>query len=290
MTTVDETTENALGEFLRARRAELKPENVGLPGSKHARRVPGLRREEVAQLAGISADYYNRLEQGRLVASWPVLAAIGRSLQLDTDQMNYLQRLFQPGANAVVSKSRRKATQTIGPQTQRLLTNLKDSAVFVLGRYMDILAWNDLAAALYFDFSALPAEHRNLIWLAFLDADIRSRYMDWETNARECVAYLRMDVARYPNDARLTALVGELSIQDVDFRKWWAAHQVALPTFGQKKIRHPKAGELTMDWQILVCAEDTEQSLLVMSVQEGAPSYDSFLSLKGSCPANSSTT
>ena len=282
MTTKDESTENALGEFLRARRAELKPENVGLPVSKQGRRVPGLRREEVAQLAGISADYYNRLEQGRLVASWPVLSAIGRSLQLDNDQMNYLQRLFQPGASAVLSKSRRKATQTIGPQTMRLLTNLKDSAVFVLGRYMDILAWNDLAAALYFDFSKLPAEHRNMIRLAFLDADIRSRYLDWETNARECVAYLRMDVARYPRDARLNALVGELSIQDADFRKWWAAHQVALPTFGRKKLRHPRVGELALEWQILTCAEDPEQSLLVMSAPEDAPSYGAFLSLKGS--------
>lgn len=259
------STSNALGDFLRARRAELRPADAGLPQGPNARRVPGLRREEVAQLAGISTDYYNRLEQGRLAPSRPVLAAIGRSLRLDGDQMAYLQRLVQAGPG----RMRRRPVQTVGPQTARLLGMLNQVAAVVVGRYMDVLAWNPVAAALLGDFGRLPPEQRNFIRMAFLDPELRARYLDWESAGRECVAYLRMDVARYPDDTRLNALVGELSVQDPAFRAWWASHQVAVPTCGQKRLRHPEAGLLTLDWQMLGCAEDPEQSLYVMSAPAG---------------------
>ena len=277
MTQPLQPTRNELGEFLRARRAELGPAEVGLPAGPQTRRVPGLRREEVAQMAGISTDYYNRLEQGRLAPSRPALAAIGRSLRLDADQMAYLLGLVQSGAR----RSSRRTTQTIGPQTARLMELLPDAAVMIVGRYLDVLAWNPVAAALLTDFGALPIDQRNLLRMAFLDPEARARYVDWETVAREGVAYLRMDVARYPDDARLNALVGELSVQDADFRTWWASHQVAMATFGQKRFRHPQAGLLTLDWQMLGCAEDPEQTLYVISAPAGSPSAEALASWRG---------
>ncbi|MET4578098.1 helix-turn-helix domain-containing protein [Ottowia thiooxydans] len=258
---------NALGDFLRARRAEVRPTEVGLPLGVNARRVPGLRREEVAQLAGISSDYYNRLEQGRLMPSAPVLAAIGRGLKLDTDQTAYLRRLVQGAPHGSVSRP----LQTVGPQTARLIALLGPVSVVVFGRCLDVLGWNAVAAELLGDFSACPANERNFIRMAFLDPGVRARYVDWETSGRQCVAYLRMDMARYPDDARLNALVSELSEKDADFRTWWTSHQVAIPSCGQKSVMHPVVGQLTLDWQMLGCAEDPDQMIYIMSAPSGQP-------------------
>lgn len=268
------SNKNALGEFLRVRRGELRPAEVGLPDSLKARRVPGLRREEVAQLAGISTDYYNRLEQGRLLPSAPVLAALSRSLQLDTDQTLYLRRLIQ----GVPHHSASRPFQTVGPQTARLIALLGPVSVVVFGRSLDVLGWNSVAAQLLGDFSACPVNQRNFIRMAFLNPEVRSRLADWKTSGRQCVAYLRMDVARYPDDARTNAMVSELSSLDADFRTWWTSHQVAIPTCGQKRVMHPTAGMLTLDWQMLGCAEDPEQMIYVMS----APSRSSTANLLAS--------
>lgn len=192
---------NELGEFLKARRAELTPARVGLPDSGTLRRVPGLRREEVAQLAAISTDYYTRVEQGRLQASTPVLTTLARALQLDEDQTAYVLGL----ATKRRSRTPRQATQRVRPQLQRLLDQLTDAPALVLGRHMDILAWNSLAAALIKDFDALPRPECNYLRLAFIDPDVRRLFTDWETTARTCVAYLRMDAMQYPDDPRLAA-------------------------------------------------------------------------------------
>lgn len=256
---------NELGAFLRARRAELRPAEVGLPSGPHARRVPGLRREEVAQLAGISIDYYNRLEQGRLTPSRPALSAIARSLKLDADQIAYLHSL-----SLGTTRRARPVQQVVGPQTLRLVDLIRTAGVLVLGRYMDVLAWNRLAIQLFLDFSTVPPEARNMVRLTFLDERIKARYAEWEQVAKECVSYLRMDIARYPSDARLNALVGELSVQDASFRTWWAEHRVAMPSSGLKKIQHPTAGLLALDWQLLSCGEDPEQSLYILSAAAGS--------------------
>lgn len=277
MTDVLPPKKSALGDFLRARRAELLPAEVGLPDSLNARRVPGLRREEVAQLAGISSDYYNRLEQGRLVPSLPVLAAIGRSLRLDTDQTVYLRRLVQTAPHRSVSRP----LQTVGPQTARLIELLGPVCVVVFGRCLDVLAWNSVAAQLLGDFSACPPNQRNFIRMAFLDPVVRARHVDWEASARQCVAYLRMGVAHYPDDARISAMVSELSEADVDFRTWWTSHQVAIPTCGQKRVRHPAAGLLTLDWQMLGCAEDPDQMIYVMSAPSESPTANALANWQG---------
>ncbi|MFJ5110402.1 helix-turn-helix domain-containing protein [Streptomyces sp. NPDC088551] len=261
---------NELGEFLRARRAGLSPRSVGLPDSGSLRRVPGLRREEVAQLAAISTDFYTRLEQGRIQASAPVLAALARVLHLDDDQRDYLFGL----AGKDQKQPRRRALQKVQPQLQRLLDDLTATPAIVLGRRMDVLAWNALAAALVTDFGRIPERHRNYVRLVFTDPAMRTLYSDWETVARTCAAQLRMEAATYPDDPRLTELVGELSVQDPRFREWWAAHHVATLSVGTKKLHHPVAGDLTLDWDTLTASTDPDQQLVIWTAEVGSPSHD----------------
>ena len=263
---------NELGEFLRARRAELSPRAVGLPDTGTPRRVPGLRREEVAQLAAISTDYYTRLEQGRIQASAPVLGAITRVLHLNDDQCDYLFGL----AGRNISRPRRRSGQKVQPQLRRLLDDLTATPAVVMGRRMDVLAWNSLAAALVTDFGQIPEKHRNYIRLIFTDPAVRALYSDWETVARTCVAQLRMEAAKYPDDPRLTALVGELSVQDPHFRRWWAAHHVATLSVGTKVFHHPVAGDLTLDWDTLTASTDPDQQLVIWTAEPGTPSHDAL--------------
>ncbi|MET8331415.1 helix-turn-helix transcriptional regulator [Streptomyces sp. NPDC005181] len=261
---------NELGEFLKTRRAELSPRTVGLPDTRGPRRVKGLRREEVAQLAAISTDYYTRLEQGRIQASGPVLSSLAQVLHLDDDQRDYLFEL----AGKDHAQPRRRATQKVQPQLQRLLDDLSATPAIVMGRGMDILAWNSLAAALITDFAKIPEKKRNYTRILFTDPAMRALYADWESVARTAVAQLRMEAAKYPDDARLTALVGELSVQDADFRQWWAAHHVAARTVGTKVLHHPVAGELTLDWDTLTASTDPDQQLVIWTAQPATPSHD----------------
>ncbi|WP_322761943.1 helix-turn-helix transcriptional regulator [Frankia sp. Cr2] len=261
---------NELGEFLKARRAELSPRTVGLPDIGGPRRVPGLRREEVAQLAAISNDYYTRLEQGRIQPSAPVLAAIARVLRLGDDQRDYVFEL----AGKHTGGPRRRAAQKVQPQLRRMLDDLTATPGMVLGRRMDILAWNSLAAALIVDFAEIPEKKRNYVRLLFSDPAMKMLYPDWETPARNCVAQLRMQAAKYPDDPRLIALVGELSVRDADFRQWWGAHHVAARGGGTKVLNHPVAGELILDWDTLIATTDPEQELVIWTAQPGTPSYD----------------
>lgn len=261
---------NELGEFLKARRSELSLQAVGLPDSRSVRRVPGLRREEVAQLAAISPDYYARLEQGRLQASATVLTTLARVLRLDDDQRAYLLGL----AGKSTDRPRKRTTQQVRPQLRRLLDQLTESPALILGRYTDILAWNPLAAALITEFSEIPEHQRNFVRLAFTDPRTRGMMRDWEDVARTCVAFLRMEAAHNPEDPRLTALVGELCVRDPDFRSWWAEHDVATMISGTKRYRHPVVGDLTLDWDVL--SHTADQQLLVMTAEPGTPSHDAL--------------
>ncbi|MEV8047258.1 helix-turn-helix domain-containing protein [Streptomyces griseoluteus] len=259
-----------LGRFLKARRADLAPADVGLPTAGEHRRVPGLRREEVARLASISVQYYTRVEQGRLQASTPVLVTLAEVLRLDDDQRTYLLELA--GKDASSQQSRPKE-QEVRPQTWRLLEALTVPAV-LLGRRMDILAWNPLAAALLVDFSQLSEKQRNYARLVFSDSEVRRRYMNWQTAAPDCVAFLRMEAARHPDDPLLSELVCELSIKDPHFRRWWAAHNVAAQTTGTKKLHHPLVGELILDWETLVLATDPDQQLVVWTATPNTASQE----------------
>ncbi|MFE8015904.1 MmyB family transcriptional regulator [Streptomyces antibioticus] len=261
-----------LGAFLKARRADLSPRTVGLPEGGGRRRVRGLRREEVAALAAISTDYYTRLEQGRMQASAPVLNTLARVLHLDDDQRTYMFQL----AGRLSDRPARRTVQRAQPRLQRLLDDLATTPGIILGRRMDILAWNPLASALVTDFASVPEKHRNYIRLVFTDPDMRNLYADWSDVAHTCVAQLRMEAARDPENPRLTSLVGELSVQDSDFRRWWAAHHVAVRGVGTKTLRHPVVGELTLDWDTLASTTDTDQQLVVWSAEPGSPSHDAL--------------
>ncbi|MEV0336581.1 helix-turn-helix transcriptional regulator [Nocardia sp. NPDC050717] len=260
-----------LGGFLKARRAELSPEDVGLSvHSAAARRVAGLRREEVADLAAISHDYYTRIEQGRLAPSEPVLDALVRVLRLDDAQRDYAENLVRRADR----RPAKRGQKSVRPQLQRLLDQLTETPALVFGRYLDILAWNHLAAALITDFGQMPPRQRNYVRMVFTDPAMRTLYADWESVARTCVAILRMDAAANPTDPQLTALVGELSIADEQFRQWWAARNVARQEFGSKTLNHPDVGEMTLNWDTFSSSGDSEQHLVLWSAEPGTTSHE----------------
>ncbi|MDQ0585671.1 helix-turn-helix domain-containing protein [Streptomyces rishiriensis] len=261
---------NELGEFLKKRRAQLSPRTVGLPATGRPRRVEGLRREEVAQLASISTDYYTRLEQGRMQASAPVLDTIARVLHLDDDERGYLFQL----AGRTTGRTRRRGVQKVQPPLQRVLEDLTTVPAMIQGRRGDILAWNALAAALVTDFSRVPEKHRNYPRLLFVDPAVRRLYADWQTAAQVTVAQLRMEAAKYPEDPRLIALVGELSMRDQQFAQWWGDHRVAARTVGTKTLLHPVMGEVTLDCDTLTASTDPDQYMTVWTAAPGSPAHD----------------
>jgi transcriptional regulator with XRE-family HTH domain len=267
-----------LSEFLKAKRAAISPEDAGLVSIGRYRRVPGLRREEVAQLAGVSVDYYTRLEQGRMRhASDGVLAGIGRALMLDMTEREYLHSIVKtPGRNTEQTEER-----SVSPETQLLLDSMDHVPAIVLGRCTDVVAWNALGAALFVDFARIVPERRNLARMVFLDPRVRSLYMDWEEVASSFVARLRMDALRYAGSPRLDALVRELSGKDADFRRWWNRHDVQGMTSGRKRLKHPVVGELTLDWQGLQIASAPEQTIVVHMAPRGSDTWRGFERLAG---------
>ena len=274
------TDEPELAEFLKARRSELAPSDVGLPEGPARRRVRGLRREEVAQLAAISTDYYTRLEQGRISPSVPVLDSLGRVLQLTEDQRTYMYELA--GASTATMASRRRARQKIKPFMQRVLDHITDTPAIVMTPTHDILAWNALGAALMVDFGEIPERKRNFLRLIFTDPRMRSLYPDWEGLARSVVSYIRMEAARKPDDPALAELVGELSIRDPQFRQWWAGTHVAFKRRGTRTYDHPVVGEITLDWDALTSDAEPDQQLIIYSAEPGSRSEEALRELSSS--------
>ncbi|MEV5900423.1 helix-turn-helix transcriptional regulator [Streptomyces sp. NPDC052127] len=264
-----------LGEFLKVCRARLGPRTVGLPDSGGPRRVPGLRREEVAQLVGISTHSYARLEQGRAPAPRSVLGTLARVLHLDDEQRDHLFELAASPGRA----PRRRPAQRVHPQLRRILDELQATPALVLGRHLDILAWNPLAAALLTDFDRVPENKRNYARLLFTDPAFRELCLDWRTNARTCVAHLRLEAAKRPGDPGLAALVGELSVADADFRQWWAGRQMTGLRMGTKRLRHPVVGDLTLDWDSLTCTAAPAQKLVIATAAPQTPARDGLLFL-----------
>jgi transcriptional regulator with XRE-family HTH domain len=260
-----------LREFLRSRRARVTPAAAGLPSRLGTRRVAGLRREEVAQLAGVSVDYYVRLERGRTAnVSESVLDAVARALQLNDLERTHLFTLAKP------SRARRRALppQHVRPGLRLVVDSITDVPVLVLGRRLDVLAANPLARALYTDFDALPPHFRNMARLIFLHDQVRSMCTDWPTAAQGIVANLRLYAGRYPNDPALAELVGELSLRDPDFRRWWADHDVDQHTYGVRNCRHGLVGDLELGYEAFTPTDDPEQTLWVTTVQAGSVSEE----------------
>ncbi|MFC9896472.1 helix-turn-helix transcriptional regulator [Nocardia sp. NPDC127579] len=266
-----------LKEFLRSRRARLNVDDMPIGGTGGVRRVPGLRREEVARLAGVSVDYYSRLEQGRdLNVSDEVLDAVARALRLDDTERSYL---FQV-ARAHPRRARRRSparVQRVRPGIRRMLETLDDvTPAFVFGRRMDILAANRLARALITDFEALPPRERNLMRFTFLNESARELFLDWEEIARDNVGVLRLDAGRHPDDPLLAELVGELSIKSPEFRGWWADHNVRERSFGTKRYHHPLVGDLAVEYESLTLSGDPDQTLCVYTAAAGSASEASL--------------
>lgn len=257
-----------LGEFLRSRRARLSPDELGLPDAGARRRVPGLRREELALLAGVSVDHYVRLEQGRtLHFSESVLDAVARALRLDPVERDHLYRLARPFADA-----ESPARQVVRPGMLRLLRSVGDVPAYVIGRSADILAWNDMAAALLTDFAATPPEQRNMARLVLLDEGIRRLYADWPAKVRDVAGYLRLDAARHPDDPRASALVAELLAASPEFRAAWAEHGLKDKTHGDYVYLHPVVGRLELGFEALRLPDDPDQALVAHTVEDGSPS------------------
>ncbi|KUN21502.1 XRE family transcriptional regulator [Streptomyces antibioticus] len=253
-----------LGNFLRSRRARIQPEEVGLP-SYGRRRVPGLRREEVAQLAGVSVDYYIRLEQGRGPSvSDAVLDAIARVLRLDDTEHAYLRAVARPQKKP---KSRR--APRVRPGVQLLLDSMDRTPAFVVDPGMETLAWNALGDALH-GFSRMAPDQRNLVRQLFLDAGGRDLYPDFAAIAAQTVARLRLSAGAHPDDRALRDLVGELSLKSEDFRRLWADHQVKACMYGVKRIQHPIAGLLTLPYESLTLPETPDQTLVVYTPEPGS--------------------
>jgi transcriptional regulator with XRE-family HTH domain len=259
-----------LGAFLKARRSEIDPSTAGLAGTGGPRRVPGLRREEVAQLATISTDYYTRLEQGRLPGASPaVLNGLATALRLGPDERSYLYRLADKSDRQQPSRPR---AERVLPQTRMLLANLRDSPAMLLGPYLDLLAWNPLATAVFTDFAALPRRECNFLRLLFLDPTVRGRYVDWSAIARICVGYVRA-AAEGRDEPGLSELIGDLSLRDPDFRTWWAERHATYQSHGTKKLVHPAAGQYTLHWQTLRIP-DGRQTIMVMTAPAGSHGHE----------------
>ncbi|MEV6379577.1 helix-turn-helix transcriptional regulator [Streptomyces sp. NPDC051773] len=263
-------------EFLRTRRARITPERAGLAPHGGPRRVPGLRREEVAQLAGVSVDYYIRLERGRTQGvSEAVLTAVARALCLDETERAHLFDLAQPTATTRARRKRPLAPQRVHPVLHRTLDSLAVPAI-VQGRRTDVLAANKLARALYTDFEARPHRERNFARFVFLDEAARALYADWERVAGDCLAMLRLYAGRHPDDPRLTELIGELSLHSDTFRRMWADHDVQAHTTGTKRLHHPIVGDLTLDYLVLAVEGDPEQTLTVYTTEPASPSAEAL--------------
>ncbi|AEV82980.1 XRE family transcriptional regulator [Actinoplanes sp. SE50] len=256
-----------LGDFLRSRRARLDPGELGL-ASHGQRRVPGLRREELARLAGVSVDHYVRLEQGRtLHFSESVLDAVARALGLDPVERAHLYRLARPfpaGGGA--------GGQRVRPGLLRLLHAVGDVPAYVIGRNADVLAWNPMASALLTDFGAVDPRVRNMARLVVLDEGIRRLYADWPAKVRDVAGYLRLDAARHPGDPRTRALVDELGAASREFRAAWAEHGLKDKTHGAYVYLHPVVGRLELGFEALRLPDDPGQALVAHTVEAGSPS------------------
>ena len=268
-------TGSDIREFLTSRRARITPVEAGLRAHGTRRRVSGLRREEVAMLAGISVEYYTQLERGNVRGvSEDVLDAIARALHLDDVERTHLFDLVRT-VKQRPSRNRRPA-EHVRPSVQQLLDSITDAAAFVRTTRLDILSANRLGYSLYSDAFANPDRPVNLARFVFLDPRARDFYVDWDGIADAGVGTLRVEAGRDPYDRDLTELVGELSMRSDEFRVRWAAHDVGEYRAGVQRFRHSLVGELTLDYEALALLADPSQALVVYTAQTGSPSYDAL--------------
>ena len=263
-------------EFLTSRRARLTPDKAGLQAYGGTRRVPGLRREEVAMLAGVSVDYYNRLERGRISgASDAVLESLADALQLDEAERVHL---FDLARRSVGTSARRRSARpaTIRPVVQQVLDAIIDAPAWVRNARFDHLAHNQMARALYSPALADPRRPANSARFIYLDPAAQDFFVDWERAADDIAAMLRSEAGRHPHDQKLQDLIGELSTRSEDFRRRWAAHDVRFHRTGVKQLHHPVVGEMELSFEAMTLSSDPDLTLLVYAAAPDTPSADAL--------------
>ena len=269
-------TSDEIREFLTSRRARITPEQAGLQWYGENRRVPGLRREEVALLAGVSVDYYTRLERGNLSGvSESVLEALARALQLDEAERAHLFDLAR-AAGTTARKRRRPTKQQVRPSVQHILDAITGAPALLQNGRLDILATNPLGRALYSEMYVDPVRPANHARFVFLDPRADQFYGDWERAANDTVAILRSEAGRDPYDRGLSDLVGELSTQSEGFRTRWAAHNVRIHQTGVKHVHHPVVGDLSLTYEMMELTADTGLTILTYTAEPNSKSAEAL--------------
>lgn len=276
-------THGDIGEFLTSRRAKLTPADVGLPDFGGRRRVPGLRREEVALVAGMSTEYYKRLERGNaLGVSESVIDGISRALRLDDAEHAHLNDLIR-AANAGVHPQRRRPARKsqLTASMQQTIDAMSTVPVFVQNGRLDAVAVNRLGGALFSEMLDGARPPANAARFVFLDARAQTFYRDWEAQTRQIVAILRVEAGRSPYDRHLSDLVGELSTRSELFRKLWGAHDVREHRTGLKSVHHPLVGDLDLTFQAMDLASDRGLQMIIFSAEPGSASNERLQLLAG---------
>ncbi|MEZ2388533.1 helix-turn-helix transcriptional regulator [bacterium RCC_150] len=266
---------NEIRKFLASRRAKITPEQAGLTVRCGVRRVPGLRREEVSSLAGMSVEYYTRMERGHVAGvSDSILEAVSRALQLNEAEREHLFNLVR--AVGPASRKRRQPAQSIHRSVQRILDSMIGLPAFVQNGRLDVVAINELGRAMYSAAYEDPARPMNFARFAFLNRRSHTAYPDWNLAADTSVAMLQTEAGRDPFDKELTDLIGELSTRSEEFRMRWAQHNVRLHRKGVKKFMHPAIGELELHFDALELPAAPGLTMIVYSAEPGSPSEDSL--------------
>ena len=267
--------------FLTTRRARITPEAAGLPAyGGERRRVPGLRRDEVALLAGISSQYYTKLERGNATGiSDGVIDGIARALQLDEAERTHLVDLIR--AAGTTRPPRRAPTPHVRPTVQRVIDSMIGTPALILSARLDIVTANQLGFALFAPVFVDPVRPANNARFVFLDPHATDFFRAWDKAADDTVALLRAEAGRHPYDRRLSDLIGELSTRSADFRSRWAAHDVQIHTTGVKLLHHPVVGDLDLPYESFPLSTDLSQSLLTYTAEPGSPTQDALTLLAG---------
>jgi transcriptional regulator with XRE-family HTH domain len=248
-----------LGDFLRTRRSRIAPEQVGLPRGER-RRTPGLRREEVAQLAGVSVDWYTWLEQGRPISvSTQVLESLVQALQLNANEREHLFFLAhqQPPPEGTPQ------CETVSATLQHFLDHLELSPAFAVGPRWDIVAWNEAARVVLYDFPNMTRQERNVVWLTFASTSHRQRVVDWDKHARRILAQFRTSYGHFPGDPWMTELINNLQAISPEFRAWWSDHEVLRGPEGKKVLNHPQAGYLSFEHLMFQMYDEPDLKVIV---------------------------
>lgn len=270
------TSEDEIKAFLTSRRARVSPEQANLPAYGGVRRVPGLRREEVAMLAGVSVDYYTRLERGRLAGVFDaVLSALAEALQLDEAERAHLFDLAR-ATKSVTREPRKPAAGQVRPSVQRILDAMVGVPAWVRNYRLDFLAANELGRALNCDMLASSLRPVNAARFMFLDPRARQTYPEWDRGANQMVATLRAEAGRDPFDKPLSDLIGELSTRSAEFRTKWAAHNVRTHRAGVKKMHHPIVGELELTYEAMELPSHPGLTMFALTPEPGSASADAL--------------